>query len=63
MFLAESRERSLRDGVAYGRSLIDYESKKIKKTVLSTSVTELYSVGVVLRGFPPLCRSSRQSDP
>ena len=42
VFLAESRERSSRDGVAYG-SLIDYESLKIKKAVLSTTVAELYS--------------------
>ena len=41
MFSAESRERSSRDGVPYG-SLIDYESQKIKKTVLSTTVAELY---------------------
>ena len=42
VFLAESRERSSRDGVTYG-SLIDYESQKIKKTVLSTTVADLYS--------------------
>ena len=42
MFLAESRERSSRDGMAYG-SVIDYESQKIKKTVLSTTVAEFYS--------------------
>ena len=42
MFLAESRERSSRDGMSYG-SLIDYESQKIKKTVLSTIVAEVYS--------------------
>ena len=43
MFLAESRERSSRDGMTYG-SLIDNESQKIKKTVLSTDVVaELYS--------------------
>ena len=42
MFLAESRERSSRDGMAYG-SLIDYECQKIKKTVLSTTVAELHS--------------------
>ena len=41
MFLAESRERSSRDGMAYG-SLIDYESQKIEKTVLSTTVAELF---------------------
>ena len=40
--LAESCERSSRDGMTYG-SLIDYESQKIKKTVLSTTVAELYS--------------------
>ena len=42
VFLAESRERSSRDGTTYG-SLIDYESQKIDKTVLSTTVAELYS--------------------
>ena len=42
VFLAESRERSSRDGLTYG-SLIDCESQKIKKTVLSTTVAELYS--------------------
>ena len=39
VFLADSRER---DGMAYG-SLIDYENHNIKKTVLSTTVAELYS--------------------
>ena len=42
VFLAESRERSSRDGTTNG-SLIDYESQKIDKTVLSTTVAELYS--------------------
>ena len=42
MFLAESRERSSRDGMACG-SLIDCESQKIKKTMLSTTVAELNS--------------------
>ena len=42
VFWAESRERSSRDGMAYG-SLIDYESQKIKKTVPSTTVAEVYS--------------------
>ena len=42
VFLAESRERSSRNGRTYG-SLIDYESQKIQKTVLSTTVAELYS--------------------
>ena len=36
VFLAESRERSSRDGMTYG-SMIDFESRQIKKTVLSTS--------------------------
>ena len=40
VFLAESRERSTKDGMSYG-SLIDYESQKIQRTVLSTAVTEL----------------------
>ena len=43
MFLAESHERSSRDGMMYG-SLIDYESQKIKKAVLCTTVAELYSI-------------------
>ena len=42
VFLAESRERSSRYGMTYG-SLIDHESQKIKKTVLSGTVSELYS--------------------
>ena len=33
VFLAESRERSSKDGMTYG-SLIDYESQKIEKTAL-----------------------------
>ena len=41
VFLGESRERSSRDGMTCG-SLIDYESQKIKQTVLSTTVSELY---------------------
>ena len=43
MFLAESRERSSKDGKSFG-SLADYESQKRKKTVLSTTVAELYSI-------------------
>ena len=42
VFLAESRERSSKDGMVYG-SLIDYESQKIKRIVLSTTVAQLYS--------------------
>ena len=42
VFLEESRERSSKDGMTY-ESLIDDESQKIKKTVLSTTVAELYS--------------------
>ena len=42
VFLAESRERPSEVGTSYGR-LIDYESQKIQKTVLSTSVADLYS--------------------
>ena len=38
VFLAESRERSSRDGMTYG-SPIDYESQKIKKTVQWRSCT------------------------
>ena len=41
MFLAESLERSSNDGSSYG-SLIDYESQTIKRTVLSTTVADLY---------------------
>ena len=37
-----AREQSSRNGMAYG-SLIDYEYQKIKETVLSTTVAELYS--------------------
>ena len=39
VFLAESREHSSKDG-----SLVDYESQKIQRTVLSTTVAELYSL-------------------
>ena len=42
VFLAESRERSSKDGMTYG-TLVDYESQKIKNIVLSTTVAELYS--------------------
>ena len=42
VFLTESRERSSKDGMSYG-SLVDYESPKIKKIVLSTTVAEQYS--------------------
>ena len=41
VFLEEVRERSSKDGMSYG-SLIDFESQKIKETVLSTTVGELY---------------------
>ena len=43
VFSAESRERSSMDGMSYG-SLIDYESQRIRRTVLSTTVAELYSI-------------------
>ena len=43
MFLAESRERSSRDGTSCG-SPINSESQEIEKTVLSTTVAELHSV-------------------
>ena len=39
MFLAEMREHSSKDGMSYG-SLVDCESQKIKRTVLSTTVAE-----------------------
>ena len=42
VFLSESRERSTKDGMSY-ESLIDYERQKIKRTVLFTTVAELYS--------------------
>ena len=42
VFLAESRERSSKDGMSYG-SLVEYESQKIKNIVLSTTVADLYS--------------------
>ena len=42
MFLSESRERSTKDGMSNG-SLIEYESQKIQRTVLSTTVAEPYS--------------------
>ena len=41
VFLAEPRGQSSKDGTTYG-SLIDFESQKIKKIVLSTTVAELY---------------------
>ena len=42
VFLAEKRERSSKDGMSYG-SLVDYESQRIRKIVLSTTVAELCS--------------------
>ena len=42
VFLAELQEQSSKDGMSY-RSLVDYESQKMKRTVLSTTVTDLYS--------------------
>ena len=42
VFPAESRERSSKDGMLYGR-LIEYERQKIKRIVLSTTVADLYS--------------------
>ena len=42
MFSAELREHSSRDGMLYG-GLVDYENQKIKRTVLSTTVAELFS--------------------
>ena len=48
VFLTESRERSLNDRMTYG-SLIDCECQKMEKTVLSITVTELYSLHDVLR--------------
>ena len=40
---SHNHERSSRDGMTHG-NLFDHESQKIKKTVLSTTVAELYSV-------------------
>ena len=42
VFLTGLQEHSSKDGMSYG-SLVDYESQKIKRTVLSTTVVELYS--------------------
>ena len=39
---AKLREHSAKDGISYG-SIVNYESQKIKRTVLSTTVAELYS--------------------
>ena len=50
VFLADSRERSSRDGTVYG-SLIDYESQKINKTVLSTTVFKSFGSCQFLRGL------------
>ena len=42
VFLAELRKHFLKDGMSC-RSLVDYESQNIKRTVLSTNVAELHS--------------------
>ena len=42
LFLAESCDRSSRNGMTYGCS-IDYESQKIKKILLSNTLAEWYS--------------------
>ena len=42
VFLAESRERSSKDGMSCG-SLVDCESSRIMKIVLSTTVAELHA--------------------
>ena len=42
VFLAELQEQSSKDGMSH-RSLVDYESQKMKRTVLSTTVADLYS--------------------
>ena len=41
VFLAESRERLAKDGMSYA-SLIEYESQRVKRIVLSTTVADLY---------------------
>ena len=43
VFVAELRERSSKNGMSYG-SLADNESQKIKKTVLSATFADLYSI-------------------
>ena len=42
IFLAEASDQYSHTGDSYG-SLMDYESQKIKRTVLSTTVSELYA--------------------
>ena len=42
VFLAESRERSSKDGMSFG-SLVDYESQKVKKLFIPRQWQELYS--------------------
>ena len=42
MFLADLREHSSKDGMSYG-SLVDYESQKIERIVVTTIVAQLYS--------------------
>ena len=46
VFLAESRERSSKKNS--NESLIDHESQKINKSVLSTTVAELHPIHEVL---------------
>ena len=41
-FITELRKYSSKDGMSHG-SLVDYESEKIKRTVLSRTVADLYS--------------------
>ena len=42
VFFTELREHSSKDGMSHG-SLVDYEGQKIKRTVVTTTVAELYS--------------------
>ena len=42
VFLVESRERTPKDGMSYGR-LVAYDGQRMKKIVLSTTVAELYT--------------------
>ena len=51
MFVAESSERSSKSGKSYG-SPIDYESEKIKKFVLSTTVAKLFFFHVMFWFMP-----------
>ena len=55
VFLSESRERSTKDGMSY-ESLIDFQSQKIARTVLSTAVADLFSFMMCFGSCQFLCR-------